>query len=279
MWDYMLSFFESFFVYPGISWSLLLLGIGLAFAFGAAWFAAYWTPVLKRIWPWAALVGSALLTLLAITFVQIPLQWWTSEVIYNSFGEQVILDWLLLLGIPTVLFSGLVQEGAKLVPVAVYWWRKGRSITPRMGLIIGAVAGLGFGVFEAVWVHNSLFAAGWSWSLVDYAGVEALAEFWCRFFAVAFHIAASALAGYGLAKGWGWQFYLIAAGLHTLANYGIVMVAFGLFGTVGLSIYFAVVASLTAAVALWLRWRKTDEPEEPGLPEFSPLESSDAEPA
>jgi RsiW-degrading membrane proteinase PrsW (M82 family) len=276
MWDYMLSFLKSFFVYPGLSWDLALLGIGLAFAFGAIWFAAYWTPILKKPWAWAALVGSALLTLLAITFVQIPLQWWTSQVIYNSFSEQVILDWLLLLGIPTVLLSGLVQEGAKMVPVVVYWWRKGRRITPRMGLVIGAVAGLGFGVFEALWVHNGLFASGWNWSLVEAGGAVALAEFWGRFFAVAFHIAASALTGYGLAKGWGWQFYLIAAGLHTVGNYSLILAAAGVFGVVGLEIYFTVVASVVAAVALWLRWRKSGEPE---LPEVIPVESSGAAPA
>ncbi|MCX6011497.1 MAG: PrsW family glutamic-type intramembrane protease [Chloroflexi bacterium] len=161
------------------------------------------------------------------------------------------------MGIPTIVLSGLVQEGSKLVPVVFYWWRKGRKIDPKTGLIIGAVAGLGFGVFEAVWVHNSVFAAGWTWSAIQVGGVVALAVFWERLFAVGFHIAASALAGYGLAKGWGWQFYLIASGLHALLNYGIVLLSFGLFGTVGLEIYAAVVAALVSAVALWLRWCKS----------------------
>ena len=257
MLEYMLDFFKSFFVYPGLSWSLALLGIGLAFAFGAAWFADYWTPILRKPWAWAILAGSALLTLLAVTFVQIPLQWWTSQALNHFWSQQVILDWLLLVGIPTIVLSGLVQEGSKLVPVVFYWWRKGRKIDPKTGLIIGAVAGLGFGVFEAVWVHNSVFAAGWTWSAVQVGGVVALAVFWERLFAVGFHIAASALAGYGLAKGWGWQFYLIASGLHALLNYGIVLLSFGLFGTVGLEIYAAVVAALVAAVALWLRWCKS----------------------
>lgn len=103
----------------------------------------------------------------------------------------------------------------------------------------------------------------------------ALAEFWDRFFAVAFHIAASALAGYGLAKGRGWQFYLVASGLHTLANYGIVIASAGLFGTVGVHTYFAVVAVLVTAAALWLRWRKT---EGPTLAEPIPSRTSGAEP-
>ncbi len=274
MLEYMLDFFQSWFVYPGLEWNLMLLGIGLAFAFGAIWFAGYWTPILKKPWAWAILAGSALLSLVAVAFVQVPLQWWTSQALNHFWSQDVLFDWLLLAGIPTILLSGLVQEGSKLVPVVVYWWRKGRRIDPKMGLIIGAVAGLGFGVFEAVWVHNSVFAAGWTWGMVESGGVVALAGFWERFFAVAFHIAASALAGYGLAKGWGWQFYLIAAGLHALLNYSVILLAFGLLGVIGLEVYVAVVAALVAAVALWLRWRKSAGPT---LGEVSPVQTSDAE--
>ncbi|KKK54727.1 hypothetical protein LCGC14_3081810 [marine sediment metagenome] len=83
-----------------------------------------------------------------------------------------------------------------------------------------------------------------------------LAGFWERFFAVAFHTAASALAGYGLAKGWGWQFYLIAAFLHALLNYSAVLLQSGLFTPVHIEIYVAVVVVLVTGVVLWLRWRK-----------------------
>ncbi len=259
MLEYMLDFFQSFFVVPGLTWYHALISIGLAFAFGAAWFSAYWTPILKKPWAWAIFVGSAILTLLAITFVQIPLQWWTSQALNHFWSQTVLSDWLLLAGIPTILLSGLVQEGSKLVPVVFYWQRKGRNITPRTGLVLGAVAGLGFGVFEAVWVHNMILASGWSWAAVQTGGVTALAGFWERFFAVGFHIAASALAGYGLAKGWGWQFYLFAAGLHAALNYAVVLGSLGYLGTVGLEVYVAVGAALVTAFVLWLRWKKTGE--------------------
>lgn len=275
MLEYMLDFFKSFFYVPGLSWDLCLLGIGLAFAFGAAWFTAYWTPILKKPWAWAVLVVSAFLTLLAITFVQIPLQWWTSEALSHFWSSAVLNDWLLLAGIPTILLSGLVQEGSKLVPVVFYWQRKGRSITPRMGLILGALAGLGFGVFEALWIHNIVFASGWTWTTVQVGGVLELSAFWERFFAVGFHIAVSALAGYGLAKGWGWQFYLIASGLHALLNYGVVLAAFGLLGTVGIEVYVAVGAALVTAFVLWLRWCKTGS----ALTGPIPAQTEDAEPA
>ena len=253
MVELMVSFFLSWFANPN------LLGIGLAIAFGAVWFILYWTPILKKPWAWAVLAGSAILSLVAVSFVQIPLQALTGQVLGHFWSQEVLMSWLLLAGIPQVLFSGLVQEGSKLVPVVVYWWRQGRSIDPKLGLAIGAVAGLGFGVFEAVWVHNTIFAFGWSWEAVQASGVLALTPFWERFFAVAFHIAATALAGYGLAKGWGWQFYLIASFLHILLNYSVVLLTLGLFTTVGLEIYAAVVAVLVTAGALWLRWRKSAE--------------------
>ena len=69
---------------------------------------------------------------------------------------------LLLSAIPSVLISGLVQEGAKIVPVAIYWWRNNFVIDYRLGLTIGAIAGAGFGIFEAQWIHNMTFGAGWS---------------------------------------------------------------------------------------------------------------------
>ncbi|MBA7569864.1 MAG: PrsW family intramembrane metalloprotease [Dehalococcoidia bacterium] len=275
MLEYMLDFFQSWFVYPGLSWYHALIAIGLAFAFGAAWFAAYWTPILRKPWAWAILAGSAILTLVAVTFAQIPLQWWTSQALNHFWSQDILFDWLLLVGIPTILLSGLVQEGSKLVPVVVYWWRKGRNLDPRTGLIIGAVAGLGFGVFEAVWVHNTIFAYGWTWSAVQVGGVVALAAFWERLFAVGFHIAASALAGYGLAKGWGWQFYLIAAFAHAFLNYSVILLQLGHVTVIQLEILIAVWAALVTAVALWLRWRKSA-----GLTpgEVSPPQTSEAKP-
>jgi RsiW-degrading membrane proteinase PrsW (M82 family) len=259
MIEQMIGFFKSWFIYPDLSWNLLLIGIGLGIVFGAIWFASYWTPVLKKPWAWAVLAGSAILSLAAVSFIQIPLQIWAGQALNHFWSQETLMSWLLLAGIPQILLSGLVQEGSKLAPVVVYWWRKGKSIDPKMGLAIGAVAGLGLGVFEAVWAHNTIFASGWSWGAVQTGGLVALAGFWERFFAVAFHIASCALAGWGLAKGWGWQFYLLAAFLHALLNYSVVLLTLGLFTIIGLEIYAAVVAVLVTAGALWLRWRKPAE--------------------
>ena len=265
MLEKMVEFFISWFIYPDLSWSLLLLGTGLAIVFGAIWFAPYWTPILKKPWAWAVLVSSAILSLTAVSFVQAPLQILVGQALGYFWSQEILMRWLLLAGIPGILLSGLVQEGSKLVPIVIYWWRKGMNIDPKMGLAIGAVAGAGLGVFEAVWAHNQIFAAGWTWEVVQSGGLIALAGFWERFFAVAFHIAASALAGYGLAKGWGWQFYLLASFLHGLLNYSVVLFQSGIFTLVHVEISTAIVAVLVTVVALWLRWRKSDELAEPEL--------------
>jgi len=153
----------------------------------------------------------------------------------------------------------LVQEGAKLVPVVFWRYRKGKNIAPKMALIIGATAGAGLGVFEAVWAHNTVFATGWSWEAVEAVGLLALTPFWERFFVVALHISLTALAGYGLARGWGWQSYLVVAFLHSVTNYAVVLLQSGLLNPIQLEIYVAVIALAIMAAALWLRWKKPRE--------------------
>jgi len=253
MIDSPVSFFVSFFQNPSA------LGIGLAIAFGAVWLAGYRPPLFRKPWLWADLAASAILTLSAVSFIQIPLQNWTEQAL-SHVG-------ILVAGIPLVLLAGLVQEGSKLVPAVVYWWRSGKNIAPKAGLNIGAVAGAGFGIFEAQWAHNAIFASEWTWAAVQTYGFMTLAGFWERFFAftVATHIAFSALAGYGLARGWGWQFFLIASVLHGLMNYSAVLVQAGLFTVVHLEIYVALLAVLVTAWALWLRWRKKAATAEPTI--------------
>jgi RsiW-degrading membrane proteinase PrsW (M82 family) len=215
--------------------------------------------------------GSAFLTLLAIVFIQIPLQYYINRGLNNAWAPKIISDWYLLTGIPAVLVSGLVQEAAKLVPMAIWWWRSRKNITPKMGIIIGAAAGAGFGIFEAFWVHTNLFAAGWTTQLISQYGFDGILGFWERFFTVGFHIAVSALVGYGLAKGKWWQCFLIAASLHTLGNYSNVFATYFVYinpaewlKVAYIEIYITVITVIVTAVVLWLRWRKTEEiPVEP----------------
>ncbi len=253
MLEQMVDFFVSWFANPS------LVGIGLALAFGAIWLVGYWPPLFKRPWLWAVLAISAILSLLAVSFIQIPLQVLAGRALGQFWSQELLMRWLLLAGIPQILLSGLVQEGSKMVPVVLWWLGEEKNLDVKTGLMVGAVAGFGFGVFEAIWAHNSIFAAGWTWEAVQTGGYMALAGFWERFFAVAFHIASSALAGWGLARGWGWQFYLLAAFLHSLLNYSVVLLQAGIFTIIHVEIYAAVIAVIVTAGALRLRWRKTRE--------------------
>jgi len=257
MVDYMVNSFVSFFQNPSGLGIYLAIAIGLAIAFGAVWLAGYRPPLFKKPWLWAVLVSSAFLTLAAVCFIQIPLQTWAGQALSHFWSQEVLMRWILLAAIPSILLTGLVQEGAKLVPVVAYWRRSGKNIDPKLGLAIGAVAGAGFGIFEAQYWHNIIFASGWTWEWVQTYGFVALLGFWERFFTVAAHIAFSALAGYGLARGWGWQFYLIASVLHGLLNYSVVLLQAGVLTDIPVEIYIAVLAVLVTAWALWLRWRKT----------------------
>jgi RsiW-degrading membrane proteinase PrsW (M82 family) len=252
----MVGYFKSFFENPGASGTHLAVAIGLAIAFGAVWLTCYWPQLIKKPWLWAVLVSSAFLTVVAVCFIQTPLRIWTGQALMHFWSQDVLMRWILLAAIPQILLTGLVQEGAKLVPVVVYWWRSGKNIDPKLGLIIGAVAGAGFAIFEAQWAHNQIFASGWTWEAVQTYGFWALAGFWERFFTAAAHIAFSALAGYGLARGWGWRFYLVASVLHGLLNYGAVLWQAELLTDIHVEIYIAVLAVLVMAWALWLRWRR-----------------------
>jgi RsiW-degrading membrane proteinase PrsW (M82 family) len=173
----------------------------------------------------------------------------------HFWSRTIIAHWYLLAGIPIVLLSGLVQEAAKLAPVLFYRWRSRMNFTPKFGLIAGAVSGAGFGVFEAIWVHNQIFASGVTWAVIN----DDLLGLWERIFAVAFHIAVSALAGYGLAKRKGWLFYLVASLLHGLVNYSVILLEMNKITAVQSEIYLTVLAVPLTAVVLFLRWRKDQE--------------------
>ena len=280
MWIQMKYTLESFFLYTNLDWDMMLVGIGLGIAFGAIWLLAHWPPFFNNRWLWAVGVFSAFFTMLAMVFVQMPLQHWANQALVHYWDDLTLYNWLMLAIIPTLLLSGLVQEGAKMVPIVFWWWRSGKQITPRMGLAIGAISGAGFGILEAVWVHNWLFASGWTVDAIASDVFTGIAGFWERFFVIGFHIAASSLAGYGLAKGKGWQFYLIASGLHLLINYGVAFRAKGYFDLVQTETWVAGIAILVVTTVLLIRWRKDlDEEEKIAEPveTAEPVEPADTE--
>ncbi|MCJ7605099.1 MAG: hypothetical protein MUO19_03585 [Dehalococcoidales bacterium] len=132
-----------------------------------------------------------------------------------------------------------------------------------MGLAIGAIAGAAFGAFEGFWVFSRIFGAGWTLDALGTDGFMAYAGFTERFFAIGFHAAVSALVGYGLAKGKGWQYFLIGSVLHALFNYGVIFYYKEWLSSVQVETLIAVFAVILTAVVLIIRWRKVKEtPEE-----------------
>jgi RsiW-degrading membrane proteinase PrsW (M82 family) len=264
------SQFQSFYKIPGLTFKMVLLSIALAVVFAAIWLIIYRPWRFNKAWWVVIVLLSAILTWTMIAFVQLPLQIWTQDFFVGRMGQVSFLNWLFLTGIPIVLISGLVQEGTKLVPVIAMWLTRERHLEPLTGLWAGAISGAGFGIFEAVWAHNLIFASGWTWQVVSLYGPTALLGFVERFFSIGFHIAVSALAGYGWAKGLKWQYYLIAAGLHGVSNYAAVLANRQTLTGNQIEIYIAVVALAVTAYAFLVMRASIQPPVEPVIAETPP---------
>ncbi len=247
----MLAFFVFFFSNPSV------LGIGLAVVFGAIWLACYRPPLIAKPWLWAVLAAGAILAPIAIAVTVFPLRFGISWVYGSFWSQETLAQWALLASLPSMYLFGLVREGFKLLPVVAYWWRKGRDIEPKLGLAAGAVSGAGFGILEAQWTLNYIISSGWSWETVQIQGIVALAGFWEGFFVIGVHVASCALAGWGLARGWGWKFYLLAAFVYLFPNYSYVLLTKELITGVQAEFLIAAWALIATGVVFWLRERKS----------------------
>lgn len=229
---------------------------GLALIFAAIWLACYRPPLITKPWLWAVLAASVVLAPIAIAVTTFPLRYGVSWVFGSLWSQETLTQWALLASLPSMYLFGLVREGFKLVPVVFYWWREGRDIEPKLGLSAGAVSGAGFGIFVAWWTLSYIIGSGWTWDKVQIEGLVALAGFWETFFVVGVHVASCALAGWGLAKGWGWQFYLLAALVYLFPDYTYVLINKGIITPVQSEFLIAAWALLVTGVVLWLRERR-----------------------
>jgi RsiW-degrading membrane proteinase PrsW (M82 family) len=248
----------SFFANPSIA------GIGLAVVFTALWLIPFMPLRLKSIYTWLVFIGGAIVFAPSIALVQVPLQSLAANWEVGLAGTDGYIRQLWILSLPMVLLSGLVQEAFKLAPTAFYWWRSGKNISPKLGLTLGAMAGAGFAFIETQWVLNLIFSSGFNINMVNTYGFAALAGFWERFFTTCFHISVGALAGWGLAKGRGWQFYLMAAGIHALINYGAILVQIRVLTAIQTEIYITLIGLAVFGLVMWLRWRKDEAADEEG---------------
>jgi RsiW-degrading membrane proteinase PrsW (M82 family) len=246
----MLYFFKYFFLNPSI------LGWGGAIIFAAIWLACYRPPLFSKPWLWAVLAAGAVLAPVAIVLTSFPIKAGIIMLYGQFWSLETIQSWGWLFSIPSIFIFGLVWEGAKLLPVSVYWWRKNMDLEPRLGLLIGAVAGAGFGLLYTQWALNTFIADNsWSWEIVQVNGFPAISGFWEGFFILGLNVASTALAGWGLAKGWGWKFYLVAGGIYLVTNYNTIFVSLAWISETQAQFLIATLALIVVGVTLWLRER------------------------
>ena len=268
VWHAMLNAAEQWYVYQHVTALQLLVAVALAVAFGALWLTAHWPPIFKHPWFWVLGVGSAFFTMGVYAFIHTPLQFYYSKLVHHFLDSKTVVDWIMLLGIPSVIISGLVEEGAKMVPMVLYWRKQHRRITPAMGLAIGAVVGAGFGIFDAFQIFASQFGSGWTTAALG-SGFNGIAGFWIRFFTIGLHMALSAMVGYGLARGKGWQYFLVASGFHAVFLYGNYFYQQGYFGVVQLGVFVACVSIVMTAIVLVVRYRQRRD--YPGEAAYDPV--------
>jgi RsiW-degrading membrane proteinase PrsW (M82 family) len=235
-----------------------ILGWGLAIIFTAIWLVCYRPPLFSKPWLWAVFFGGAVLAPIALVMTYFPLGY-VVTVLCSHLSQENIVTWSWLLSIPSIFIFGLVWEGAKLLPVSIYWWRKDMDIEPQLGLLVGAAAGAGFGFLQTQWTLNYfILDSRWSWDLVQINGFPAIAGFWEGFFVLGLNVASTALAGWGLAKGWGWKFYLLADVVYLVTNYNTVLVDISLVSATQAQFIIATWALIMVGVTMWLRERKLE---------------------
>jgi len=245
------AFFPYFFAGPTI------LGWGCAIVFTAIWLACYRPPLLSKPWLWAVFFAGAILAPVAMVIASYPLRYGVTALFSYLGSPEALQKWAWLLSIPSIFLFGLVLEGAKLVPVVVYWLRKNREIEPKFGLLIGAVAGAGFGLLITQWALNYyIHDFKWSWQLVQARGFPAIIGFWEGFFVLGLNVASTALAGWGIAKGWGWKFYLLAGFIYLVTNFNSILVAYQIVSATQAQFIIATWALIVVGATLWLRERK-----------------------
>jgi RsiW-degrading membrane proteinase PrsW (M82 family) len=248
----MAYFFLYFFNNPSI------LGWGLAIIFTAIWLACYRPPLFSKLWLWGVFFAAAVLAPVAIDITSFPIGYGLSTLLRSLMSQETIQSWSWLLSIPSIFIFGLVWEGAKLLPVAVYWWWADKEVEPKLGLLVGVVAGAGFGWLLSQWTFNYFIASNnWTWQLLQVEGFPAISAFFEGFFTLGLNVASTALAGWGLAKGWGWKFYLVACSVFLVANYTTVLVGLELISALQAQFFIATWALIVAAVSLWLLEKKT----------------------
>ncbi|MGI6358205.1 MAG: YhfC family glutamic-type intramembrane protease [Bacillota bacterium] len=219
-----------------------IAGYALGFLlFGLLWIRLFFPGSfsLRSRVAWPSVTLGALCMLLTLR-IQVPIQSWIN-------GKGASLGWSFwLVGSLLVLTSGVVQEALKAIGIAVVRVPVGWDVDWRS---LGLGIGLGFGVWEAWQLVAWPLGLGRLWSPV------AVLE---RFSAIGLHIGLAALIAYGFSNRRVLPFTALAAVLHAVCNFSVLLYQQWLIGFWAVEVYILVVslATLFLAGKLWSRARQ-----------------------
>lgn len=256
--------FQSFFRIPEVPGVLVLIGFAIAIFLGAIWIAAYLPPLFKNAWLWVILVASFFSLAFFTAFIQIPLQYASTKICDAFLSRQDMQIYTLVAAIPAMIIAAIVKVGAMLLPVIIFWLKNKKDMKPAVGLFFGLFAATGVTIIESFQINASILGLGWDLSLIRFSGMLAFLPFIERLMIMGFFISSMAIAGYGLAKGKWWQFSLVIAALFFIYNYVAILMGIRVLAPLYAEIIVFILAILTAAAGLWLRWSKCRQPDKTG---------------
>jgi hypothetical protein len=165
---------------------------------------------MRRTDLWLLVIAGGLLFPLAIA-LQVPLQKLYARWVVVPGAQRGFS--ILVLGIGTVALSGLVQEMFKFLPILACSRRVSSGENRAAAVALGAGVGVGFGLVEAVLLTDRTLALG----IVSPWGIFE------RAFAILFHAAVAAILALGVWKGARLGYFFLAALLHALGNFSVIL--------------------------------------------------------
>ena len=213
---------------------------GIFLLMGLPWILLLGRDGLRRWYFWFILLvvtcGMLPLTLKVQPFLQAKY----SQGIARPLMDRGLTIYIAMVG--TFALSGIVQEFLKWLPIYAYRLIARTKANYRKIIAVGLAAGLGFGWWEAWWLFKSGFG------IIPFT-------FWAyfeRFFAIMFHSASAVLLAHGVATRRSGRFYALAAFLHGLGNYTILLTRQSLISATQLEVLIAIYDGLILTATLWL---------------------------
>ncbi len=199
------------------------------------------------------ILGAAGFSLLRYT--QVPLQNWYG-INYAIPGLQAG-ESLYYYAAVQALFSGLIQETLKLIPLILIMIS--RPPSKKSLVVLGMFTGMGFGIMEACAITGVAYKTGlmpfFSWGTFE------------RIFAILFHTSTGAALGYAVAGGWKKvpAIWLLMVLIHSFSNLLIVFYQKGTLSLVALELIVAAI-DIVLAILVWLAVKGATRPDR-ALPE------------